>query len=110
LRSPTAERVFFETPGIEVRSAGTERDAEQRVSRDDVEWADLILVMERRHAKRLRELMHRNAMFPRVVSLDIPDEYEFVQPELIALLEQKVTPFLQSAINAARLEAQLEAT
>jgi predicted protein tyrosine phosphatase len=110
LRSPTAERVFFDAPGIEVRSAGMERDAEQRVSRDDVEWADLILVMERRHSRRLRELMHRNTVFPRVVSLDIPDEYEFMQPELIALLEQKVTPFLQAAINTARSTTQLEAT
>jgi predicted protein tyrosine phosphatase len=109
LRSPTAERVFFGVPGLEVRSAGTERDAEQRVSRDDVEWADLILVMERRHGRRLREVLHKNTQFPRVVTLDIPDEYEFMQPELVALLEEKVTPFLASAINTARL-AQLEAT
>lgn len=48
LRSPTAERVFYGLSGIEVRSAGTERDAENVISRDDLEWADMIFVMEAR--------------------------------------------------------------
>ncbi len=92
LRSPTAEAVFANVQGIQTRSAGTAKDAEYRVGQDDLEWADLVLVMEQRHAKQLRELFPK--LEPRVIVLGIPDQYGFMQPELIALLEQKVTPFL----------------
>jgi len=33
----------------------------------------------------------------RLICLDIPDEYTFLQPELIALLETRVTPHLLAA-------------
>jgi predicted protein tyrosine phosphatase len=46
LRSPTAENVFAGYDGLETRSAGTAKDAEYQVGADDLEWADLILVME----------------------------------------------------------------
>jgi predicted protein tyrosine phosphatase len=92
LRSPAAEAVFAGYDGLETRSAGTAKDAEYRVGADDLEWADLVLVMERHHAKRLRELFPKNQT--RVVVLGIPDEYEWMQPELIALLEEKMQPLL----------------
>lgn len=92
LRSPTAEAVFAAYDGLEVRSGGTAKDAEYRVGTDDLEWADLVLVMERHHAKTLR------AMFPkhqaRVVVLGIQDEYALMQKELVTLLEQKVLPLV----------------
>jgi predicted protein tyrosine phosphatase len=94
LRSPTAERVFFGTPGLEVRSAGTERDAEVVVSGEDVDWADVVFVMEPRHRKRLDTIFGKGMAGKRVVVLGIPDDFEFMQPELIALLEAKLEPFL----------------
>ena len=48
-RSPTAERVFREVPGWDVRSAGTSLDAETRVTGEVLEWADRVFVMEERH-------------------------------------------------------------
>jgi predicted protein tyrosine phosphatase len=92
LRSPTAESVFATHNGLETRSAGTAKDAEYRVGADDLEWADLVLAMERHHAKRLRQMFPKNRT--RVAVLDIPDEYELMQPELVALLQEKVQPFL----------------
>ncbi|MDP3656578.1 MAG: hypothetical protein Q8R45_06405 [Brevundimonas sp.] len=35
----------------------------------------------------------------RVICLDIPDDYAFMQPELVALLEKKVTRFLPSPLE-----------
>ncbi len=93
LRSPTAEAVFTDYQGIESRSAGTAKDAEIRVGMDDLQWAEVVFVMEKRHAKQLRTLFPK--LEPRVVCLGIPDDYEFMQPELIAILEQKVLPYLE---------------
>ena len=47
LRSPTAEQVFASHPGIETSSAGLNHDAENPVTPELVEWADLIFVMEK---------------------------------------------------------------
>jgi predicted protein tyrosine phosphatase len=101
LRSPTAERVFFGTPGVSVRSAGTERDADNPVSKDDLEWAEIVFVMEKRHREKLQTMFKGLSNVKRIVCLGIPDEYDFMQPELIKLLKQKVTPYLLSAINTA---------
>lgn len=101
MRSPTAERVFFGTPGVAVRSAGTERDADNPISSDDVAWAKVIFVMESRHKKRLQRMFSGLLAQKRVVVLGIPDDYGFMQPELMALLTFKVTPYLEMSIHTA---------
>lgn len=105
LRSPTAERVFFGTSSLEVRSAGTERDADNPISSDDLDWAELIFVMESRHKKRLGQLFGWTLAQKRVIVLGIPDDYEFMQPELVELLKVKVTPYLEPSIHAATVTA-----
>ncbi len=92
LRSPTAERVFFDTPGINVRSAGTAKDAENPIARDDIEWADLILVMERHHRKNILEKFRTRT---KIITLGIPDHYDFMDPDLIEVLQAKVMPYLE---------------
>jgi predicted protein tyrosine phosphatase len=93
LRSPTAEAVFMDDPSVDVRSPGTAPDAEVRVARDDVDWAHLIFVMEKAHQKRLKTMFkHIKA---RVLCLNIPDEYDFMDPELIELLQVKITPYFE---------------
>jgi predicted protein tyrosine phosphatase len=96
LRSPTAERVFFDIPGINVRSAGTAKDAENVLSRDDIEWADLIIVMERHHRKNILEKFRTQT---KIVTLGIPDNYEFMDPDLIEVLQAKITPYLERYIT-----------
>jgi len=93
LRSPTAEQVFSNRPGFEVTSAGTDRGAETPVSSDVIEWADVIFVMERTHRNKLAKTFRNHLKDKRVICLDIPDEFEFMDPELIRLLEMKVGPF-----------------
>jgi predicted protein tyrosine phosphatase len=94
LRSPTAEQVFASYPGIECTSAGLARDTHNPVTDDLVEWADLIFVMEKRHRRRLADKFGKRLKTQRVICLDIPDDYEFMDPALIELLNKKVRPFL----------------
>jgi predicted protein tyrosine phosphatase len=94
LRSPTAERVFADWPGITVASAGLAPDADTPLTPDLLEWAELVLVMERVHKKRLSSKFGKHLGRVRVISLDIPDDYDYMQPELVALLHAKVPQFL----------------
>jgi len=94
LRSPTAEQVFANWPNVEVASAGLAPDAEELLTGEMVEDADLIFVMEKQHRAKLARRFKSQLKQARVVCLDIPDDYAFMQPELVALLKTKVTPFL----------------
>lgn len=95
LRSPTAEAVFSKYPGVQAIGAGTSMGSATPVSGDLVEWADVILVMEKSHrdkiAKKYRELLKDK----RLVCLDIPDHYGYMQPELVTLLEAKVPRYVR---------------
>jgi predicted protein tyrosine phosphatase len=94
LRSPTAESVFA-APGIETDSAGLAPDADCVLSAEQVEWADLIFVMEKQHRAKLKQRFKASLDGKRIVCLDVPDRYEFMQPELVALLQQKVGQHLR---------------
>ncbi|WP_369348897.1 low molecular weight protein tyrosine phosphatase family protein [Stenotrophomonas sp. JAG2] len=95
LRSPTAEQVFADWPGIETASAGLKPDADVPVSPELLQWADLIVVMERAHRSRLASRFQRWLGGKRIVCLDIPDDYAFMAPGLVALLLTKVPPLLR---------------
>ena len=93
LRSPTAEQVFSNRVGFEVASAGTDAAADTPVSPELIEWADVIFVMERAHRNRLMKRFKQHLKTKRIVCLDIPDEFEYMDPVLMKLLEAKVGPF-----------------
>ena len=93
-RSPTAERVFRQVEAVSVRSAGTSRKARRQITIQDIRWANVICVMESKHLSRLRgdfrsELIHKETHV-----LDIPDEYQFMDPELVELLRVSVMPII----------------
>lgn len=94
LRSPTAEQVFAGYPGIACSSAGLNHDAENPLTPELLEWAELIFVMEKAQRSRLTERFREYLHDKRVVCLNIPDNYRYMQPELVSLLEKKVTPHL----------------
>lgn len=87
LRSPSAELVFAKWPGIETDSAGINTDAETPLSPEQLEWAHIIFVMEKAHRTKLSKRFRKYLNGKRVVCLDIPDDYRFMQPELVKLLE-----------------------
>jgi predicted protein tyrosine phosphatase len=95
LRSPTAEQVFATWPNVETDSAGLNADADVALSPEQVRWADIVFVMEKAHRARLSAKFRACLNGKKVICLDIPDDYAFMQPELIALLEQKAGKFLR---------------
>jgi predicted protein tyrosine phosphatase len=96
-RSPTAEQIFAEHPGIECTSAGLNRGAENPLTPELLEWADLIFVMERDHKTKLAADFKPYLKGKRIVCLNIPDNYKFMDPALVKLLHAKVIGFLPHA-------------
>lgn len=95
LRSPTAEEVFAQWPGVETDSGGLAPDAVVPLDNEQPDWAEMIFVMERSHQRRLAQRFGAHLRGRRVVCLDIPDNYAFMQPELVALLEKRAGPYLR---------------
>jgi predicted protein tyrosine phosphatase len=95
LRSPTAEQLFCELAGFEVSSAGVNSDADNPVTGEMLEEADIIFVMEKDHRRKLQQRFKRHLGKARIICLDIPDNYAFMDPDLIASLHKKVTPHLR---------------
>jgi predicted protein tyrosine phosphatase len=98
-RSPTAERVFGKRADLEVRSAGTSRDALARVNEHMLEWADVIFIMDGEQERALRQMFPAHAALTRLVTLDIPDDYGFLDPDLVRLLETRVNEHLGAGSN-----------
>ena len=94
LRSPTAEQVFSTWPGGETDSAGISSGASVLLSSEQVDWADVIFVMEKTHRNKLARQFRSHLNAKRVVCLDIPDDYEFMDPALVQMLEKRVGCFL----------------
>jgi predicted protein tyrosine phosphatase len=88
-------RPFFPgTEGIEVRSAGTAADADCTVSTDLLDWADEIVVMEKRHIEQLRRKFSEALQGKRLINLNIHDRYTLMQPELIDELRAKASRWM----------------
>jgi len=90
LRSPTAEAIFATWENVETDSAGTSPDADVQLSADQIEWADTIFVMEGRHRALLAKRFQKQLKGKQVICLAIKDNYAFMQPELIEILQTKV--------------------
>ncbi len=88
--------MFSSRPNIECSSAGLNHDAENPVTPELVEWAEIIFVMERSHRNKLTSKFKKYLNNKRVICLDIPDDYEFMDPVLVSLLKAKVARHLPS--------------
>jgi len=98
-RSPTAARVYANDQRIDVRSAGVSPKSRHPLTKQEVEWADLILVMEQEHKVRIREAF-RDLVLPAIESLDIPDDYGFMDEELIRLLQEGIEFHLKNRLDS----------
>lgn len=96
LRSPTAEQFFADFPGIETMLAGLDATARNPVCGEILEWADVIFVMEKTHRNKLQKKFRAYLKNQRVICLNIPDEYDYMEPALVSLLQARVTPYLKS--------------
>ncbi len=94
-RSPTAENIFSNHPGLEVASAGLSPDAESPVTSEILHWADVIFVMEKKHRTKLAREFSIHLRDKRVICLNIPDKYGYMDEELIRILKEKIEPLIQ---------------
>ena len=93
-RSPTAEAIWRRHSLLNVRSAGTSRGARRKVSAGDLRWADVILVMEEEHRSRLFADFASVVTHTPIHVLDIPDDYTFMDAELVEHLRHSVAAVL----------------
>jgi predicted protein tyrosine phosphatase len=90
-RSRTAEEIFKDVKGYEVRSTGTSIAANVPLSREMVDWAEIVFVMEYKHEKAVLKM--NPEAWEKVECLDIPDKFYHNQPELRKLLIEKLRPY-----------------
>lgn len=85
-RSVTAEEIFADR--YETKSAGLFNDTP--VTAEQLEWADLVIVMEDFQRGELNTRFPKQYMKKRILCLDIPDIYLYMSPELVELLKSKM--------------------
>lgn len=94
MRSPTAVDIAVQKWGIKADFAGLSNDADEKLSLEQIEWADIILVMERRQLARLKSGFGPALKGKKTASLNIPDRYQFMEPALVDLLIQRLRTHL----------------
>jgi predicted protein tyrosine phosphatase len=99
-RSPTAERIYRGDQRVAARSAGVGAKSVHRLNDADLDWADLVLVMERKYVSRIRSDFAVRSNLPPMESLDIPDDFELMDPELIALIRANTEHFIDASNRA----------
>jgi predicted protein tyrosine phosphatase len=93
-RSPTAENIYRNHQLLSVRSAGTSSAARKSVTSSDLKWADIVMVMEDKHKKRLMSDYPGELRYKDLYVLGIPDDYKYMDPELIEEIRSSVDPIL----------------
>ncbi len=94
-RSPTAEALFKDHARYEARSAGTSDSARIKVTSSHLNWADLIFCMERKHAEQLHDRFPEELASKSLIVLRIPDDYAFMDPALIELLQDELAAHIE---------------
>lgn len=94
-RSPTAEALFRDHPRYEARSAGTADGARVKLTAGHLGWADVIFCMEKKHAAAVTARFTEALGDKPLLVLRIPDDYEFMDPDLIALLRAELAAHLE---------------
>ena len=85
-RSKTAEVLFKDR--YETKSAGLFN--EKPVSAKEIEWADIVIVMEELQRTEISKRFPEHYLQKRIVSLNVPDVFHFNQPELINILKSRM--------------------
>jgi len=85
-RSKTAEVIFKDR--FETRSAGLFN--EKPITEADMSWADTIAVMEDFQRTELSKRFPKQYLNKKIISLNVSDEFSYMQPELISILKKRV--------------------
>jgi len=94
MRSCTAETVYSADPAHSVKSAGIAPTAPNQVTAELLNWADKVFVMENMHRAFITEKFPDIDLSEKLIVLDIPDFFYYMEPELVDLLRAKIDPWL----------------
>ncbi|KYH42187.1 MAG: hypothetical protein AYL32_000380 [Candidatus Bathyarchaeota archaeon B26-2] len=91
-RSPTAEALLKGKEGFEAKSAGILIGARRRLSKNLIDWADIIFAMEEIHKTAILGISPsaKNKVFV----LGIPNMYVRNDPELVKVLKERISQYL----------------
>ncbi|MDR2207282.1 MAG: hypothetical protein LBE36_14120 [Flavobacteriaceae bacterium] len=93
-RSRTAEYIFKNDNRFNIRSVGLSPKSNRKISENDLNWSDLVFVMESEQRAKIRKL-YRHLQLPDIEVLNILDEYEFMNEELVEILTEKINNILK---------------
>jgi predicted protein tyrosine phosphatase len=94
-RSRTAEYIFKNDDRLNIRSVGLSPKSERKISENDLNWADYVFVMEPDQRGKIWSL-YRHLELPEVAVLNIPDDYEFMDEELVKMLTERINDKLEA--------------
>lgn len=94
-RSPTGEKLYQKDARVEARSRGTARGAVRPLTSSDLQWADLVLVMEQKHLRYITSHFAKLVQHKSIHVLDIPDDYRFMDDELVEAIRSAVEPLIE---------------
>jgi predicted protein tyrosine phosphatase len=92
-RGPTASQIASQWSGVRADCAGLNDGADDRLSPEQLEWADIVFVMEPRQKSQLQRTYGEPLRGKQIINLDVPDLYSFMAPELVDILTRKVKPY-----------------
>lgn len=98
-RSRTAENIFKNNGRHVIKSAGTKKSARIRLNQKMINWADIIFAMEENHKKTILENFEFEKNKNSLEVLDIPDDYKYMDSELIEILQMKLSDLLNNRQN-----------
>lgn len=98
MRSATAYEIYKDDKRFEVNSAGTDKMAAKIISRELIEWADSVVVMEKHHRNSIRNKFLDLYKSKRIVCLYIPDEYDYMDKNLIGLIRVKFEEVMRKGL------------
>jgi predicted protein tyrosine phosphatase len=90
MRSATAHKIYENDERFEIKSAGTDKNANTPLTQGILNWADSVIVMEKHHRNHIRKHFPDIYKNKKIVCLYIPDDYDYMQIELIELLKEKI--------------------
>lgn len=93
--------MFAKEPGLDVRSAGTSEEALVRVNQRMLEWADIVFLMDDHQRRAVTAMFPDHPAVVNAICLDIPDHYAFLDPQLVAILLARATPYLEKLKTAS---------
>jgi protein-tyrosine phosphatase len=94
MRSRTAESIYSDDSRYIVKSAGISKNAQVRLTEDLIIWANIVFVMENKFKDIIIDLYPIESLSKKIVSLDIPDTYYYMETQLVDLIKSRVNSIL----------------